>query len=418
VSPVLVFVGLLGVAFMGGLGRRGTNSLGLGAEYLVAGVIVGPAILGLVNRDTLQGFVPLIVMGLGWLAAVVGLRHGTHENTFVGRKIYGSAFLVSVVNVILLAGAAYLLARKTGAFGPSEATVLAVLIGGSLSVPSDGGVHPGLTKVHPAWRIRSGLGNSAMFPPLIALSLVIAFSPPQAAIAAPGWAWALGGPAVGVVFGVTVAALLGSKLHYAEFWPVFVGAVLLSSGLALRLRVPLVSTAFAVGLCVAALSPLRSKVRALTQKTEGPLLLPLVVLGGALVVWPTTRSQWELVFALVGLRLAIHYLTGRVLARAFRAEVPGGHELSMSLLPLGNLGLAVALGASFRQPGLVGSTVLLSACLVAVFGDLLGARPLERLFARNAELEASKPPPAESRPDIPGEDLPSRDLSEKELAHE
>jgi len=396
VSPVLVFVGLLGVAFLGGFGRRGTFSLGLGAEYLVAGMIVGPAILGLVNRETLNGFQPLIVMGLGWLAAVVALRHGTFAGKFVGRKVYWSGFLASSLNVVLVGVGAYFLATKSGLFGASDARVFAVVIGSALCGTSDGGGHSAQGAGHRHFRLRSGLGNAAMAPPLLILAGVIAVAPLPVDTPVPIWAWALAGPVLGIVFGVTVAALLGNELRYGEFWPVFVGAVLLSSGLSVRFRVPLLTTAFALGLCVAALSPLRSKVRVLVQKTEAPLLLPLVVLGGALAIWPTTRTEWQLIFSIVVLRFVVHYLTGRGLASAFRSEGVNAHDMSMSLLPLGSLGLGVAAAVSFRQPGQLGASVLVSTCVVAVLGDLLGARALDRLFGKLDGGVPSLPPAADA----------------------
>ena len=75
-SPIELFVTLVGLAFVGSLSasRSETGAWGLlsGSEYILLGVIMGPHLLGLATRTAFQGFESLLLMALAWLLAVRG----------------------------------------------------------------------------------------------------------------------------------------------------------------------------------------------------------------------------------------------------------------------------------------------------------------------------------------------------------
>jgi hypothetical protein len=77
------------------------------------------------------------------------------------------------------------------------------------------------------------------------------------------------------------------------------------------------------------------------------------------------------------LRAVVHYVLGLITAAL--SGLPRGHTLGLSLLPMGYLGIAVGIMGLLRAPGELGSAVLLSACLSAILGELLGGRALARL---------------------------------------
>src|SRR5690606_17917444 len=62
-NPVLLFVGLLVLAYLGSIlvGGRAIRGYGLpsGAEYVLLGLLLGPHVLGVLTRDTLTAFQPL-----------------------------------------------------------------------------------------------------------------------------------------------------------------------------------------------------------------------------------------------------------------------------------------------------------------------------------------------------------------------
>ena len=79
-SSVALLVGLLVLAYIGSIlvGGRAIRGYGLpsGAEYVLLGFVLGPDALGVIERSTIDVFEPIAVVGLAWLALVVGVDYG------------------------------------------------------------------------------------------------------------------------------------------------------------------------------------------------------------------------------------------------------------------------------------------------------------------------------------------------------
>jgi hypothetical protein len=403
VSSLIVFISLVGVALLSGLGRRSNAARGtIGAEFVVGGIIVGPALLGLVQGPTLAAFIPLILMSIGWLAAATGMHHGLYRGRFVGAAGYTSGVLVGTLFLLGFCAGVWLLGRVSSELRALDARtwwIFVCMAGAALGLNAEYRGESGRFAASIRGRLRAGMSSGGTLPMLLGLCAVVAFDPPKLEIAWPNWAWSLFGPLLGAVFGGTVAALLGQKFRFSEFWPVVIGAVLLVAGLAARFQLSLVATAFALGVCLVGLSPHRGVIRELAARAAAPIHLPLAVVAGALVTWPRSEGVWILAAALVFLRLTLQYGFGFLVATV--RGVGRGHQFGLSLLPVGHLGLAAAMLARFRLPEPVGKVVLLSVCLSAILGQLLGNAALERL---SEETPGSEPEPeplgSTSEPDL------------------
>ena len=75
---VAVLVGLLVAAYVGSilLARGSQSGLGLasGSEYLLFGFVLGPVVLGVVQRSVISEFDPLVASAAAWLGLTAGQR--------------------------------------------------------------------------------------------------------------------------------------------------------------------------------------------------------------------------------------------------------------------------------------------------------------------------------------------------------
>lgn len=400
-NPVLLLVALLVAAYLGGLvSSKRTLNLSSGGEFLVIGALVGPTMLGFVDRETLDSFRPLLLMALGWMAAVHGLSHGALGAGAVRARSYFASVFATSVAAAVMGTCAFFISGFLGAFSGDERFLIALAAASVLSGTRE--LHFPSADLPSATRYRAEIGNSHNLVGLGLLAAIPSLVPPEAAFRLPSWSWPLLGVATGIVLGVTVASLIGASLHRAELWPILLGAVLMTVGLSLRFDLPLLPPAFVLGSTVVALSPEAAKVRALTQKTERPLVLPVTILAGAFIAWQMPSVTWLFVGCMVILRGLVQYALGRVFTAGAGSVSAGAHVFALSFLPVGASSLAIGLTILFWDEGMVGRSAFAMAAVALILGDLLGTRALGRV----ALVSESDPAPA-PEPDAQEDEEPA-----------
>jgi Kef-type K+ transport system membrane component KefB len=117
------------------------------------------------------------------------------------------------------------------------------------------------------------------------------------------------------------------------------------------------------------------------MRTEPGVLLPALLLAGALLRFPTTTMSLYLAGAAIGARILVRTLLGYVIARAAgaapRQRLPFGVGMSSS----GAVSVLVGLTVAFRFPGPLGDLVLTVAAVSGVTGDVLGSAALRYALA-------------------------------------
>ena len=398
-NSLLVLVALLVLSHLGGMLSAQRASWGFGwasgIEFVILGVVVGPLVLGFFRHDTIVGFEPLLVMVLGWLVATMGMQYGR----FAGERVPGSVFcagiLIAVLTGLAVGGGVYSLCRMYLKFSNSTSVQLGLAIG----AVSSGSAHQavrwasrGVHKLNSTSQLLGGIGSADDLPPLIMLAVLgfVAHGPAQSNY--PLWVLPLLGLGLGVVLGATVAALLGPTLDRGSLWPVLLGAVLLVVGVSLRLDLPILTPVFLTGLTLSILSPHRRIIRQLVTETERPLLVPALLLAGALVDLPKTRHEWLIVAVALVTRLSLQFLLGTTLPLFFRAHRGHGTRLGQALLSTGGASLAIGLAVFFRHPGVVGRVVLFVAVTASLIGELFGGRALRKLVqAEELDVQPGAP---------------------------
>ena len=133
-NAVLLLMGLLVLSYLGSFLVAGRTARGVGlpsgVEYAALGFVLGPRMLDMVGRETLDSFEPVVQVALGWLAFTVGLDFGYAGERRVRAGSLTLGTLGSVVTGGAVAAATWLTARRLhfGATG-TERVLLAGGIG-------------------------------------------------------------------------------------------------------------------------------------------------------------------------------------------------------------------------------------------------------------------------------------------------
>ena len=408
-SGAEVLLALLVLTYVGSVlvGGRTIRGFGLpsGAEYLVLGVVLGPHVLGVVQRSTVMSFETLFVVAASWLALVSGLGWG-----IVGRRsIHFGRALVGVVMAVLVGAAVsfatYFAFTRLGTFQGRE-RILWAIAAGSVGCETTRHAVRWVVERHgtrgPVSDWVADLARSSAIVPVLWIAVMFAMAPdaPLAAFTVPArFGIGLG---IGVVLGLVAAVLLGREFRRDESWGILLGTSLLAAGVATRLGLAAVATLFVMGLTLSAVSRHRLEIKLMVQPTEKPMFLPVALVVGAYVDFDAVPKLGWLVAAALLARVAAELVRGVLLVTFIKPARPASPTLGLGMLSTGTISLAVAFSVFVRLPGPASSTILTIAAAGVLLGEMLGPAFLRRGLDRAGETHVvddadpsplSMPPP-------------------------
>ncbi|MFO0568133.1 MAG: potassium transporter Kef [Polyangiaceae bacterium] len=399
-NAILLLVGLLVLAYLGSIlvGGRAIRGYGLpsGSEYLILGFVLGPHVLGVVDRAVLGAMEPFLQVGLAWLALVIGVDYG-----FVGARRVPLSRLILGLCLSLACGLGVAAAFATYALnftGLQGRELLIACIGvGAVSCDTTRHAVRWVVERYAARGTLSDLvadiADADDLVPLLSITFAFALAPsPNIQLEVPFWLFAVTTLGTGVLLGALSSALLRVELRTTQTWGILLGAALFGIGTAARLGKSALGLLFALGLTISILGGRRTELRRMLERTEQPVLLPVLVLAGAYVNLEGIPNPVGLVLVVLASRVATKWVAGAIL-RLTPSGRGAGRILGLGLLPSGALTMAFGLAFALRFPGVLGQTVLVVAALVTVFGELVGPTSLRLALARAGEIEA----PASSR---------------------
>jgi hypothetical protein len=410
VNAILLLMGLLILSYLGSflVSARATRGIGLpsGAEYVALGFVIGPHVLGAVDRSMLVSFEPLAHVALGWLALVIGVDFGFARE----KRIRGSNMLLGIFGAVLTGGAVFgavllYLARFPVVAPGVESWLLA---GGTAAACAETTRHAVRWVVdrhnsrgQVADRLAE-LSHADDIVPLVALAVLIALVPKTAHLPwqMPVVGWIGATIALGFVIGAIAALLLGREFSLHTTWGVLIGSSLMAIGVATRLQLAPLAVTFFVGVGMASVSPHHVLLRDTVAATERPVLLPALLLAGARIDLTSFQSKRALIAVVVTAilaRLLSKLLFGQILRALIPAARPTGALLGVGLLSSGALSMSIGLVLALRFPGAIGDTVLVAATVSAIVGELVAPAALRRALLRAgevADVDSPPPPPA------------------------
>jgi hypothetical protein len=372
------------------VGGRAIRGFGLpsGSEYLVLGFALGPHALDVVGRSLAQAFEPVVLVGTGWLALVVGVGYVRVADRWIKPSRAAAGIALGAVSCAAVAAAVYFAVPYFASFTGFERLAVALGMGACASATTRHSVR-WVVERHGA---RGPLADfaadaaraSALVPP-IALTILFALAPSGGLPAVP----VLGRVGVTLLFGAAIglvaALLLGRDFRRDESWGVLLGTGLLTVGAADRVGLSLLGAMFTLGLTLAA-SRHRLEIKAMVTPTEKPVLLPVVLLAGAYVNLKLPTSVFVLVGLAVVTKIAVRVLLGGLMSLGPARGT--GADFGVSMLASGGFTIAAALAFSTRVPGMASDTVLLFAVVSTILGEWVSPAALRRSLDRAGELHA------------------------------
>jgi hypothetical protein len=397
VNALMLLLVLLVVAYIGGhwassSGRRAFGSAS-GIEYVALGMVLGPEGLGALDAQVLAVFQPVSLLALGWIALGYGVEVGEVGDQGVRKGPVLCGLLLTGLLTGATAGAVALLSGLLAL--PIYGSDLALLSVG-IGLVSAQSVRDAVIWVVDRDRAGGPLTGWLMdfsraddAPVLLALPFLFAFFHPPQRLAGHDF-----GPAFmaslsllcGAVLGLMVAWLLAHASSRAERWTLLLGAGLLATGGIESIGLSAMGTCFALGVTLSLKVKNTEQMREKLAATEGPVLLPALLLAGAHLAAPRVVGEWWMLALATTVRVAVTVITGSVMGAATRRSRAVVPFFALGLLSSGTLSMIVGFALLLRFDGHAGRATLATAFIGTVLGELVGAPALRRALMLSGEL--------------------------------
>jgi hypothetical protein len=401
VSAIVLLMGLLLLSFLGSLivGRGTARGLPSGLEYVGLGFAVGPHALGLVEREMIVEFEPVVQVALGWLAFVIGLDFGrvNGRRVRVGSMALGVSCALLTGSIVFLASYRMLSVVTVPGISGDDTLLFAAAAGAVAAESARHAVQWVGLRLGAKGRISKLLAELASaddFGPLVAAGAIFALVPaPGLSVTLPASGWFTVSVALGALLG-TVTALLLRGVEGDAVWGALIGTLLLGVGTAARFGLCTIFVTFVMGIALAAVSPTRRALRRLVGATERAVLYPLLLLAGAHLDWHSlvdNRMLGALVALVLLARIVGKLISGLIVRATTRAAHPAGGALGIVMLSSGPVTMSCAFVFALRFPGVVGDTLLICAVASAILGELVSTLALKRLLVHVGEVVVDGP---------------------------
>ncbi len=348
--------------------------------YLLAGMIVGPSVLGFVTQENLQSLRVFSEVGLGLILFSIGAVFELSRMKKTGAKVVGIALTESaaaavIVFIVMLglgqgvrasvilgaiavstgAASTLMVIRENNSAGPFTDTVTAVI---------------GLNNIF-ALVLFSVVAGSVEIAAMVANGGVT-FARVAATVFPLIWEL-LGSTALGFLVGLLLASWASQVKESGEVLILLIGCVLLTVGVASALDLSPLISSLAVGATMANLSSKSRKLFEALSRTDPPLYVIFFVLAGADLNLRQLPS-----LGLVGVAYVVARTIGKVGGAWFgarRARFGAAIERPLGFAILAQAGLAVGLVLIARQrfPDIaqtIKTVVLGSIVIFEIFGPL------------------------------------------------
>jgi Kef-type K+ transport system membrane component KefB len=351
--------------------------------YILAGMVVGPSVLGLVTHEHLQALHTFSEVGIGLILFSIGAVFELGRVRAIGRRLVTLTLFESIMSAALVA-AGMLLLRQ-----PWQVALLL----GAIAVPTGAAstlmVIRENNSVGPFTEVLTGVIGLNNIVALVAFSMV-ALSLDMSALATgdaitlDGVAraifplvWQLvGSSALGFLVGLLLASWASQVVESGETLILLIGCVLLTVGVAAALELSPLVASLAVGATMANLSGKSRRLFEALSRTDPPLYVIFFVLAGADLDLAKLPA-----LGLVGVVYVVSRAGGKLIGVWYAARRTGFSStvqrfLGMSLLAQAGLAVGLVILTRQRFPDVAPTvvTVVLGAVIVFEIAGPLAAR--------------------------------------------
>lgn len=399
-GPMTLLVGLLFLSYMGGsVGRKGKFRLATrsGVEHVILGLVLGPLVLGIIERSWTKLFEPIVLVGAAWLGFLAGARWlmpGTQRSAKA--VLRGMSFALLLLGAL---GAAFFGAWQFFAerlhYGNRVFEWLYIFVGVvvSLAVATPASVASVLDRLTIADKTRVLLIRAASVMPFVpVLGAMLLFGVDSPWTNSKPLHWVVIGSVVapilvGLILGLVTAGLASRFVHAEQAWGVILGTTLFGAGFSIRTGLSAVATLFFLGLTLSFFPSIRPTLKVFTDTTERPVLLPVALVLGASLRADVDVGVLALFGVILVVRTALVLGTGWLASLGFRESNLGLSFGCLLTMPAA-LPLALRSEASLRGDSPYQMPLLILACAGFAVHELFGQLALRQLDAseRNSQL--------------------------------
>ena len=373
--------------------------------YLLAGMVVGPSVLGWVSHENLRALHVFSEVGLGLILFSIGSVFEFSRMKLIGRKVFVVAAAESCTAAVLVFAAMLILGQPwpvallLGAIAVETGAASTLMV--IRESNSKGPFTEAVTSVIGLNNILALLAFS-----LAAATLDLSSMLTDSGVSSTGIArsifpllWQLiGSSALGFLIGILLASWASKVVESGEVLILLVGCVLLTVGIASALDLSPLVGSLAVGATMANLSKKSRKLFEALSRTDPPLYVIFFVLAGAdldLALLPTLGT--------LGLGYVVARAVGKLLGSSIAArKVDFGKKierlLGFSIFAQAGLAVGLVLVTRQRFPEIAPTVATVVLGAVIVF-EIVG--PLSAKFALGRS--------GESRPQVMDTLLPAAD---------
>ncbi len=404
---------LLGLLLIGAIGnriRKGGRLRGFGlpsgSESLLLGLLLGPHGLALVHTSDLQTFSPVVLSAVGWLAFIVGTRLADpaseqnllrHEASLLPVMFGG---FLSAICVAAVAASVYVsLSRFDIPAGPTRRLVsgtLGLVVAASAQQLIDWARqrHGATGKLTDSLQSVS-IGGDAFA--LLAMAPLLAMDFSAKPSLRHELIVSLMPIAIGASLGIVVRLLLQFERRDAERWALLLGSILFMVGLAQRLGASIVTGAFVAGWVLGrGSSPSVREMRTLIAPAESSVLMPVLVMAGAVVDIREIGSLAIVALIAVVVRFIVQLTAGSLIVVFVGRQIPRVLGAGLALASSGEVAVLISMAYAVVHPGRFGQLVLLTGITATLLGEVVAPGVLRRLLRSVNEVafetRSSQPP--------------------------
>jgi Kef-type K+ transport system membrane component KefB len=397
-TPVTLLLVLLVVAYIGGHwadspGKRAFGSAS-GVEYVVLGLVLGPQVLGSLDDQVLLTFEPVSLVSLGWIALGYGAEVGAVGDQGVRKGPVLCGLVLTMLIAVVTALCVYPMAWW---LSDTERLLLSASVG-LVSAQSARDAVVWMAHRHASdgplqrWLLDFSRADDA--PVLVSLPFLFAAFHPRQTLAGldPGPAvMACGSLLLGALLGLIAAWLASFSSSTVERWTILLGSAWLATGAAEGLGLSAMGSCFALGVSLSLRLKNTEQMREKLAATEGPVLLPALVMAGAHLSLPRTSNEWLLLGCASAARVAVTVLGGGVFGLATGRSREVRTVFGVGLLSSGTLSVIVGFALLLRFDGDAGRTALSAAFIGTLLGELVGTPALRRALLASGDIRQATP---------------------------